>query len=259
MYRFHPYSFPDAKNVVVCVDIHGEFNAVVFKMCVQYQMKNTLLIVAGDCGFGFDKPGYYENVYRRNSSRLSKSNNWVVMIRGNHDDPAYFNEERISHQRFRTIPDYGIIQACGHNILCIGGAISIDRDYRRKHDSRHSAAGVASYWPDETPVYDEAALDNICRDFKIDTVVTHTAPSFCELISKNGLAEWAAVDPDIPADCENERKTMDRIFEHLKYSGQSVTHWYYGHFHQSWHSEIDGILFSMLDIMEFKEVPLKQV
>ncbi len=26
------------------------------------------------------------------------------------------------------------------------------------------------------------------------------------------------------------------------------------HFHQSWNSEIDGILFSMLDIMEFKEI-----
>lgn len=28
----------------------------------------------------------------------------------------------------------------------------------------------------------------------------------------------------------------------------------YGHFHQSWNSEIEGILFSMLDIMEFKEI-----
>ena len=254
MNSFHTYSFPNAKNVVVCGDIHGEFNAVIYKLCVQYQMTDTVLIIAGDCGFGFDKPGYYDNVYNRNSSRLSKANNWVVMIRGNHDDPAYFQEKRIHHDRVRCVPDYSVIQACGHNILCVGGAISIDRDYRKKHDSRHSRSDVASYWTDEMPVYDKEKLDSISQELKIDTVITHTAPSFCELILKDGLTEWAELDPDIPADCAKERETMDQILSHLKSAGHPVSHWYYGHFHQSWNSQIDGILFSMLDIMEFKEI-----
>ncbi len=254
MNSFHTYSFPNAKSVVVCGDIHGEFNAVIYKLCIQYQMTDTLLIVAGDCGFGFDKPGYYDSVFNRNSSRLSKANNWVVMIRGNHDDPAYFQEERISHERFRCIPDYSVLQACGHNILCVGGAVSIDRDYRKKYDSRHLRADVASYWADEMPVYNEEALNDISKDLQIDTVITHTAPSFCELISKDGLTEWATLDPDIPSDCAKERETMDKIYNHLKLARHPVSHWYYGHFHQTWNSEIDGVLFSMLDIMEFKEI-----
>ena len=254
MAGYHTYYFPDAHNIIVCGDIHGEFNSVIYKLCVQYQLTDTLLIVAGDCGFGFDKPGYYENVFKRNSARLSKANNRIAMIRGNHDDPAYFNEEKIKHERFRTIPDYSIIQVCGHNILCIGGAVSIDRDYRKKHDAKHPASGTASYWADEMPIYKEAILNKIGKHFRIDTVITHTAPSFCELISKSGLSEWAALDSTIPADCESERKTMDRIYEHLKADGHPVRHWYYGHFHQSWNSEIGSVLFSMLDIMEFKEV-----
>ena len=126
---FHTYTFHEAKNIVICGDIHGEFNSLIYKLCIQYQLTDTLLIVAGDCGFGFEKPGYYEQVFNRNSSRLSKSNNWIVMMRGNHDDPTYFSEEKIKHQRFRTIPDYSVIQACGHNILCIGGAISKEGEY----------------------------------------------------------------------------------------------------------------------------------
>lgn len=56
--------FPDVKNIIICGDIHGEFNALIYKLCVQYRMTDTLLIVAGDCGFGFEKPGYYEQVLK---------------------------------------------------------------------------------------------------------------------------------------------------------------------------------------------------
>ena len=43
---------PAAKHIVVSGDIHGDFNTLVHKLCVQYKMQDTLLIVAGDCGFG---------------------------------------------------------------------------------------------------------------------------------------------------------------------------------------------------------------
>lgn len=255
MGTLHTYSFPDTKSIVVCGDIHGEFNAMIHKLCIQYQMTDTLLIVAGDCGFGFEKPAHYEQLFSRNSARLTKANNRVLMVRGNHDNPAYFNMERIGHERFRTIPDYSVIQACGHNILCVGGAISIDRYWRKEHDEHNQRSEKVTYWPDEAPVYDAALLDEIGRQFRIDTVITHTAPSFCELMTKCGLSEWTEKDPGIPADCMAERKTMDMIFEHLKRDNHPLSRWYYGHFHQSWSSEIDGVLFSMLDIMEFKEIP----
>ena len=52
------------------------------------------------------------------------------MIRGNHDNPAYFEGTTFSYKRFIAVPDYTILQACNHSILCVGGAISIDRIYR---------------------------------------------------------------------------------------------------------------------------------
>ena len=53
-------SFPEAKNIVVSGDIHKYFNLLAFKHCVQYQMKDTVLIVAGDWGLGFEKKEHYE-------------------------------------------------------------------------------------------------------------------------------------------------------------------------------------------------------
>ncbi len=247
------YTYPDAISVVICGDIHGEFEKLVYLMSTQYDMHDTLVIVAGDCGFGFHTENYYEQVYQRIQKRLSSHNCWIAMIRGNHDDPSYFAEQKIHHKRFCTIPDYSIIHVCEHRILCVGGAISIDRSFRlaemRRHPDSHS------YWQEESVCYDAAALDEIkAAGVQINTVVTHTAPSFCELQSKNGLASWAANDPDLLHDCDNERKQMDLLFSHLERDRHPVTHWFYGHFHQSWHNEINGILFKMLDIMEMYEL-----
>lgn len=93
-------------------------------------MTYTVVIVAGDCGFGFEREGYYDNIVKRNSKRMNKANNWIVFIRGNHDNPAYFDGKTFAHKRFMAVPDYSVIRACGHVVLCVGGAISVDRSYR---------------------------------------------------------------------------------------------------------------------------------
>ena len=52
------YDFPNAKSLVVSGDIHGDFTQLVYKCCIQYGMTDTVIIVAGDCGFGFEEPGF---------------------------------------------------------------------------------------------------------------------------------------------------------------------------------------------------------
>ena len=51
MNNYLSYEFPDAKSVVVSGDIHGDFTQLVYKCCIQYGMTDTVIIVAGDCGF----------------------------------------------------------------------------------------------------------------------------------------------------------------------------------------------------------------
>lgn len=255
----HYYDFQDAKGIVVSGDIHGEFNELVYKCCIQYKMTDTLIIVAGDCGFGFEQQGYYENVYNRNRERLSKSNNWVLFVRGNHDNPYYFNEYPIKHRRWMTIPDYAVVRACGHHILCVGGAISVDRSYRISDLHYHPTKqddplSRSTYWINEYPVFSVEKVDSISEACAIDTVVTHTAPSFCELTSKSSMANWAIRDEDLIAHVKYERQVMDKLLNYLKTKHHPLRYWFYGHFHQSWHQEIDGVQYNMLDIMELSEL-----
>lgn len=255
----HCFEFHDAKGVAICGDIHGDFNQVVYKCCIQYKMIDTIIIVAGDCGFGFEKEGYYEDVYKRNRDRLSKSNNSILFVRGNHDNPAYFNDYPINHRRWMTVPDYSVIKTCDHNILCIGGAISVDRLYRI-NDSRYLTAKPDNplakniYWPNEHPVFSKDKLNSINETCLIDVVVTHTAPSFCELRSKSDLTTMSMIDEKLSENVRHERQVMDDVFHCLKTMGHPLHYWFYGHFHQSWHQDIDGVQFIMLDIMELAQI-----
>lgn len=88
----------------------------------------------------------------------------------------------------------------------------------------------------------------------IDTVITHTSPSFCELSSHQGLHEWAEHDLSLIEDVERERKVMDQIHDYLYVKNHPLQNWYYGHFHQTWHAEIEGIKYNMLDCMELREI-----
>lgn len=165
-----------------------------------------------------------------------------------------------------AIPDYSVVKACGHTVLCIGGAISVDRSYRIRawrqiQEKKHRYGRVTGeqdtlspnyYWENEAPQYERELLEKIIAKNNIDTVVTHTAPSFCELQSKNEGAVWVAEASKLLQDIQEERSTIDEIYNCLK--AHSVTHWFYGHFHQSWLSTIKGISFKMLNIMELHEI-----
>ena len=248
------YVYSEAKQVVVCGDIHGEFRGMVYNMCDRFHMSDTLLIVAGDCGFGFERIGCYEEIYQRVVRKLRKYNNWLVFVRGNHDDPSYFNEEKLSHNRFRCVPDYSVIEVCDRNILCVGGGISIDRKLRKEANVRLKLKGVACYWPDESPVYDPVEIEIISKYCSIDTVVTHTAPSFCPLHDKHGISSWITKDSDLSIDLDEERKLMDQIYCDLLKYHHPLKRWYYGHFHESATTHVDNVVFKMLDINEMSEL-----
>lgn len=272
------YDFPEAEGLVVCGDIHGKFDELVYRMTVLCRMERAVVIVAGDCGFGFHRRGCYDEVYRRVLPKLERADCHVVFVRGNHDNPAYFDGEEISMKRWVAVSDYSTVTVAGHRVLCVGGATSVDRKNResfipleRRSQRLYETAEMrrskehmenicrfepADYWPLEQPYIDDSALARLHREGKtVDTVVTHVAPSMCEdVVSPSWLEYLIENDPTLPDDMRHDREVMDALLERLRKHCHPVRHWFYGHYHHSWQADIDGIRYTMLKEMEMKEL-----
>jgi len=265
--KFRVFDYPqDVSMVVASGDIHGDFSFLIYKATQQYSIQNALIIVVGDCGFGFEKENYYHSLYKKNYKRLAEANVYIGFVRGNHDNPEYFRDSFINKERWMTYPDYSIIHVAGKRLMIAGGAVSVDRSDRIKRENENrrwksSYSGrpelkPALWWNDEQFQFREDVIDNMrITGERFDTIITHTAPSFCEFISGGDvLSYFSENDEKLIEDVKEERHRVDLLYEHIISNGLPVKDWVYGHFHSSWHSKINEIMFSMLDICELKEL-----
>ena len=253
----------DKPNVCFVGDIHGEFNSL-HGLMKKTGFRDTAYIVCGDIGFGFNKKEYYSQVFNRIGRTASKMNCEFIFIRGNHDDRRYFDKRKVNRKCFKTVPDYSVLQTPNLNILCIGGAISIDRKYRQmileKNAETYSLyhgcsidearkSCQRSYWDDEACYYDGERLSQIrMNGIDIDVVCTHTCPSFLAPFDKSGVREWLRIDECLEADMDAERKVMDDVYAKLKEDGHTFGTWVYGHFHFHSVQYHEGRKFVMLDM-----------
>lgn len=248
----------EAETIYAVGDVHGFFGSLI-SMIKRYEITNSCIIVCGDCGLGFYKWEATKAQLAKLNNVCKKQNVTLVMFRGNHDDPDFFTNGNIT-SNIIPVPDYTVIN---NSILCVGGATSIDRQYRmqlknkvckdyfRYHPncSFEEAMNNTSnfYWENELPVYDEEKLNEIKEaGINITTVCTHTCPTFCDPVSKDGIKEWLEADPGLIECIDEERGVMDKLYNKLLGDEHPVKDWIYGHYHRHNMQFINDIKFMML-------------
>lgn len=232
-----------------------------YKRYGKESINDCIIVVAGDCGFGFNKLGYYHQIFNKYISLLEQNNIYVYFVRGNHDDPSYFNNEIINYSHIKTIPDYSIIQLQNKNVLCVGGAISIDRIWRKQEEERinkYKTHKKKLYWIDEAIKYNQEQLDDIINNgITINGIISHSAPHFAFPDTKEGIKGWVRLDKKLNSDIKKERNTLTKIYEYLRDKEQPISFWCYGHFHMRRSENHLNIDFFALSEMEFIDVELE--
>lgn len=232
---FYNQEIMNTDNIYILGDVHGEFNRLKSKI-KEIDIRNCLILQVGDQGVGF-QPNF-EKEYRfckDLNDFLAHRNIELFATRGNHDRPDYFINDYnlLNFSHFKLISDYTTMNINNEKFLFVGGAISIDRIYRKEG---------SSYWKDEVFILDETKAE------ECDVLITHSAPRWLGPFNKYGIASWCEKDPALWDDCVKERVAHDRLLEICKPKKH-----YCGHFHQSCINTVDGCSSRILDIMEIVE------
>lgn len=201
------------RKLFIIGDLHGEFEPLCFSLIHKYNLENCDVIVAGDTGMGFYKPGYYKNIFNRMNKKFKDKNISVYFIRGNHDNPVYFSDdcpvEMTGIDNIKLVKDYEVLHLRGYNILCVGGATSIDRRFRR--------SGI-DWWEGES------VIENQDFNEPVDVIISHCAPIF--IPPEYECISWMNDSDDERS--RNDRRILAELY--FKFS-HNLKYWFYGHYH----------------------------
>lgn len=231
--------YPDLNTPMLCLvgDSHGEWSALLHKLD-RLEIKNCVLLHVGDIGVGFSHKDLDHKMFDLLNDEFGKRGISFFGVRGNHDDPSYFNGQ-IHKSQFTLLPDYSHFNINGEKFLFVGGAISIDRRIR---------IPTVSWWEDEEFIL----KPELCEE--CDVLITHAAPDWIGPNDKAGIAEWCKNDPSLWGECVAERQGMNKLIRLTRPKSH-----FCGHLHCRDIKVVDGCVSRILDILEIYEYrPLSQ-
>ncbi|MDR2590159.1 MAG: metallophosphoesterase [Oscillospiraceae bacterium] len=231
--------------VLLTGDTHRNFKHIA-ELCLKYSFKKSdVLVILGDVAINY----FGDPEDKKVKTLLNTLDITILSIYGNHEmRPEYiptYNEIEwkggivFSESKFPNLvfaKDGEIYELAGKRCIAIGGAYSVDKNFRIVNDW--------GWWPyeqpsDEIKKHVEANLDSV--NWNVDVVLSHTCPF--KYIPHERLI------PNIdPKRIDNgTEKWLDTIEERLTYK-----HWYCGHFHCSKvvNNENSSIRFMYEDFIE---------
>lgn len=209
--------------LLFCGDIHTMID-VIPNYLKNMGLEKCAVFQLGDFGIGFENEHKENRRMQYLNERMNNCNSDLYVIRGNHDNPKYF-DGTYNWSNLFLLEDYSVVNINYLNILCIGGAISIDRTERKGYWDKKK---THDYWVNEQVIFDEDKLNEF-RD--IDIIITHSAPNFCYPLSKGGIEKWLLKDNELNTDILMERQNLAMVYEILS-KNNKIYDWYYGHFHK---------------------------
>lgn len=232
---------------VYCMgDIHGEFAKL--KKKLKSLPNNSLLLICGDVGLGFKTRTETKKELKKLNIYCSNRNLHLGLMRGNHDNPKFFLDEKISvYSNIIILRDYDILSVKNKNILIVGGGVSIDRSVRIK--------GV-SYWEDEEIKLPSLKQISNIKENQINMVLSHISPQSAPpfVFSKVIVDFYKNMDPTLEYSLKREREDMEELKRLLLSENKQIDYWVFGHYHRHLEANVDGINFIGLNIFETKEI-----
>lgn len=213
------------KHTFITGDTHGMVRSRLQKLKMMYphcKPEETQLVILGDNGINFGDDDF-SNIYKQG---IENEGYYIFCIRGNHDKRPqdvptieYDTENDVMFEpQFPHILyafdgfTYGLDK---YKALVIGGAYSIDKQFRLAHN-------LPWFENEQLSAYEQKCIyeDVINKDY--DIVLTHTCP-----------LQWQPKDLFVPSlGEENVDRTMEKFLQKIE-RNINYKRWAFGHYHDN--------------------------
>ena len=230
--------------IYITGDRHGNFNDL---FGFTYQMETTkddVMVILGDAGINYHLD-YRDTLLKEKLRYLQLT---LFCIHGNHEERpenikgyktkefnggiVYYEEE---YPNILFAKDGEIYNFDGYKVMPIGGAYSIDKDYRI---ANHQPWYISEQPDDEKKEYIRKQLLN--NNNEIDVILSHTCPY-----------KYMPFEAFMDGIDEVKVDKSTEIFLNEIENTTSYKRWYCGHFHVD--KEIDNMKFMMYNIEYFMQ------
>lgn len=225
------------EDIYLIGDIHGRYDDLI-NFLSEKQLSDCYILCVGDFGIGSFFPWIGEKFFKKLNTRLKSKNIHFYTIRGNHDNPIYFDGS-YQYSNLKLLEDYHFEVINDNRFLFVGGAVSIDRSIRQKTDIRFSRT---TWWKDEKFIFDKSKIK------ECDILVTHSISSwqFKQLQLNNDFFSLLSIyDPTLLDEIDEEQ---NKIGELIVSCGCKKS--FHGHFHLSDCLEKHDVKSTILDVFE---------
>jgi UDP-2,3-diacylglucosamine pyrophosphatase LpxH len=209
----------DKESIYVLGDTHTlEFGYLLKRN----NLNNFCLIHLGDAG----EIGFYlkrKRELKRLQEYCEKNNGIILIVRGNHSDPDYFNDPNHWTKEFslvKFVKDYTSFEINDKKFLFVGGATSIDRTENTLY---------LDYWPNEKFILIDD-LSTLSKDYEY--LILHSTPQCAPPFTMSNIMYWLDRDKTLYDDLIKERKDIQKLVDHLS-EDNKLKFIYNGHFHMS--------------------------
>jgi hypothetical protein len=191
----------------------------------KHKFNDSVIIVAGNSGFGTKKIEYFIKLLTPFNDALAKNNIHVLFIRGNNDDPSYFDEEKISFSNIKLLNSVCLVRLSSYSCLCVGGGISFDREWKKEKSVEY---GFQMYWENENVRFDISDVSECIKSENIACVISNEIPTFLPPGTNSYKnSRWYKNDSTLLTDTLTDRAKMDSIYvEFVKADKKPYVWWY---------------------------------
>lgn len=214
---------PEPRRLLIAGDWHG--NTGWARTVIEHAHRNDCdtIIQCGDFGYWTDTP----NTTRYLSSLQADLEHYdmrLYWVDGNHEDHDRIDhawrtmQYTSGHKRIIYLPRGYRWQWWGQTWMAVGGAVSVDKEHRRKGKS---------WWPQEELT--EADIEYCCRPGQVDIIISHDCPKGVDIpgIGPNTKSGVRGTWPEhILHQAEQHRAKLRQIW-----NTTGATLLYHGHYH----------------------------